>query len=526
MALLAAGDHAKGISCLRSALQLAPHNPVHDRNLARALTDTGGRAEAIGLLRKAAAMHPEEASLLLDLAGNLRSEGSTGEAIPWLLCALRLDSANFEALMPLAECLLEQQAPAEALTKLQSLSPETDPALLLHAHARALMARGGYQDAVPYYEQILALRPNDPLTLVALGCIAFVMRDIDTTFRRHTEAYQSRPRIHPALFFYVFDLCILGRFGEARRVVHQWKQQGNIYLARATDYGKPFCDPLTDLRGASVLLHSDWGFGDALSMVRFAPALAARGATVIVEARKPICSLLRTVPGIAEAIAKYEPCPEFQFECVLDELWLFDDFTLQTAGCGVPYVFPEHRRISHWHTRIPEGPHLNVGLCWEGSKLFLDDKYLCRSLPFAALHHLLNCPGIRYYSLANDSIAKCPAAAHYPNLFDIGPALTDFMEIAAAIQCLDLVVTIDTSFAHLCGALGKKAMVVMPYAPYTWRWFLGRADSPFYPSLQLFWPGIPGEWSDALTKVREELCAAAASKATLYHRRFHAQTHS
>lgn len=516
LALVATGDHSKGIKCLTSAVQIAPHIPAHYQELAKALTETGDRPKAIALLQKAVARHLDAFPLLLDLGDTLRSEARNEEALQCFTRALRTDPNNIAVLIRISDSLLDGACSKDAFERLGALSPETEKAVLLHAHARALMTKGDYEEAVPFYQQILSLRPHDSLALVALGCIAFVFRDIDTSFKLHTEAYRSRPRIQPAVFFYVFDLCVLGRFQEARRVVQEWKEQGNIYLARVTDYGKPFCDTLTDLRGQTVLLHSDWGFGDAISMVRFAPALVEHGATVIVESHKSICSLLRTVPGVDGATAKYEPCPEFQLECVLDELWLFDSFTLQTLGDGVPYIQSPAQHVDQLRATIPESSQLNVGLCWEGSKLFLNDRYFCRSVPFTAFRDLLNCPGIQYYALARDAVANCPAAASCPNLVNLAPNLADFAQIAAAIQCLDLVVTIDTSFAHLCGAMGKRALVIMPYAPYTWRWFLGRSDSPFYPSLRLFWPIHPGDWSDVLAEVQTEVCAAAARKRSFY----------
>jgi hypothetical protein len=180
--------------------------------------------------------------------------------------------------------------------------------------------------------------------------------------------------------------------------------------------------------------------------------------------------------------------------------------TLATIPARTPYLPVEEARCQHWRQRLGPPAGRRVGLVWAGNPEHNNDRN--RSLPFAALAPLWNIPGIRWYSLQVGERRADLNAAPPGTIEDLSPALDDFAETAAAISQLDLVVTVDTSVAHLAGAIGRPTWVMLPSAP-DWRWLTGRPDSPWYPSVRLFRQPERGEWGSVINRIALALAAKA-----------------
>lgn len=300
--------------------------------------------------------------------------------------------------------------------------------------------------------------------------------------------------------YYVLHLSRLGDFDHARK------------LYRAHGLGAP-CEshvgPVArrwqgqDLRGKTLwLIGGDRYFGDPLQYVRFARQAKEAGAKVILQAPKRLKSLLRTVEGVDSVVAPHDPIPAIDYEAVA--FWLFWEMSVPVAemiGREAYLQAPADLRAL-WKKRIAPTLGINVGIVWRGSAQLLHDRFRNRSMRLEELRPLAAIPGVTLYSLqcGDGRTELLQADPPFPAI-DLAP---DFPNTAAAIEALDLVVTVDTSIAHLAGALGKRTFLMLPYHP-CFRWMVNREDTPWYPATRLFRQTRPGEWSDVMTAITRAL---------------------
>jgi tetratricopeptide (TPR) repeat protein len=517
-ALLHLGQVSEALTHLERAAALDPAQMDYGCTLAAALARAGETSRAREVLQHVCAIDPASTRPLLDLAGLAAAAGRVDEAFAILKQAVEREPTRVALYVQLARACTTGRTAADAIAHLQqalvpALGPATDPLLIGQGVARAIMFEGRYEEARDCYLAMLRDAPDDPQCLTALGCIGFVMRDMETALAYHERASGLHPEDQDVFYFHTFDLCALGRLAEARQRVEAWKARGGRLNVRPVDYGQPDCGVRGSLEGKTVLCHGGWGFGDAIIMARFVSCLKARGATVIVECQPALTSLIRTVPGVDAAVSRYEPCPPFDFECILDEGWLLSDCDVEQLGSWVPYVTPSPASVAAWQTRIPRGSgsdgrnDLNVGIAWRTEPRFTGDKYFDRTLSIDLVRPLLSVPGARVHLMQADirSEERAAAAAAHASAIDCGSSFGDFADSAAAVRRMDLVITVDTSMAHLAGALGVPTFVLMPYTSWGWRWFPGRDDSPWYPRTRLFWQDSPGDWTPVLARAAAAL---------------------
>jgi hypothetical protein len=232
--------------------------------------------------------------------------------------------------------------------------------------------------------------------------------------------------------------------------------------------------------------------------------LAERGARVILSVPNPAVSLLSGLPGISQCVSSSAPArPAFDFHCPIGSLPLAFRTELETIPASIPYLpFPASNRMQVWQDRL--GPHdkLRVGLVWSGNPEHKNDHN--RSSSLRAFSAMLDVDAT-FFSLQKDPRPDDTAVLrHRSDIVDFTADLTDFAETAALISCLDLAITVDTSVAHLSGALGRPTWILLPYTP-DWRWLLDRDDSPWYPTARLFRQSETREYDTVVDLVRDEL---------------------
>jgi len=261
------------------------------------------------------------------------------------------------------------------------------------------------------------------------------------------------------------------------------------------------------IEGKTILLYSDEGLGDTIQYARYVPLLAAQGARIILQVESAVRPLLVGIPGVSQCLSTTE-LPEFDFHCALSDLPLAFGTRLATIPAEVPYLCaPAAAQMRVWEDRL--GPHdrLRVGLVWSGNPAHQNDHN--RSIALQLLAPMLDC-GAQFVSLQKGVRDRDrPFLAGLSNIVDLTKHLTDFTETAALVSCLDLVISVDTSVAHLVGALGRPIWILLPYTP-DFRWLLDRDDSPWYPSARLFRQSKSREWLSVVEHVRTNLQEAVA----------------
>jgi ADP-heptose:LPS heptosyltransferase len=250
------------------------------------------------------------------------------------------------------------------------------------------------------------------------------------------------------------------------------------------------------------LIHAEQGFGDTLQFVRYVPLVAARGGKVILEVQPSLAALLAPTDGAWTVLRHGDALPDFTWQCPMMSLPLAFATELSTIPAKVPYVRPDRAKAENWRLRL-QGETLRIGIVSAGNPEQGVERW--RRIPLALFAPLLNVDGTTFYSLqvgeAAEQIRQLDLGAR---IIDLQPEIADFSDTAAIVANLDLVISIDTSVAHLAGAMGKPVWILLHNSP-DWRWLLGRDDSPWYPTARLFRQSRHGNWEDVLIRVEHEL---------------------
>ena len=297
-----------------------------------------------------------------------------------------------------------------------------------------------------------------------------------------------------------------GRYEEGWRDF-EWRWQ----VANFPSPVRGFKEPLwrgEPLDGRTILIYAEQGLGDAFQFLRYVPLVAARGGRVVLEVSASLVELCRCLGGVAEIVALGQSLPRFDVQAPLLSLPLAFNTTLATIPCDIPYLSADPARVAAWRARRDRRP--TIGLIWAGRK----KPDPTRTIGLAALRPLLDLPGMRFVGLQKDLEPGDEALLSElgEKLENWGGGFESFADTAAAHCAVDLVVSIDTSSAHLAGALGRPTWVLLPRA-VDWRWMTGRADSPWYPTMRLFRQTPEGGWSPVVASVVEAIRAWIAQDA-------------
>lgn len=258
----------------------------------------------------------------------------------------------------------------------------------------------------------------------------------------------------------------------------------------------PPCVPdLTQIAGKRVHLTAEQGLGDALQFVRYAELVRRTAPFVSVSVRTDLVTLLRTATGVDQVIADTEPPPEHDVSVSLMTLPLVFATELATIPAEVPYLAVPQDRIPAWRSRLGTFPGPRIGLCWWGSQHIPE-----RSVSLQKLAPLFDLDGIQFHALQRDIPDDDRAfMAGCGRIVDHSAALVNFAETAALISCLDLIITVDTSVAHLAGALGRPVWIMLQRNA-DWRWLAERTDSPWYPTARLLRQQRQGDWDRVISQ--------------------------
>jgi ADP-heptose:LPS heptosyltransferase len=255
----------------------------------------------------------------------------------------------------------------------------------------------------------------------------------------------------------------------------------------------------------TIVIAADEGLGDTIQFARYVPMVAALGARIILAVQEPLVPLLSNMPGIRQCspVSEAADLAAVDFHCPIMSL----PFAFRTTSAAIPAPVsylpaPDPDRIQIWEQRLGAREKLRVGLVWSGNPHHLDDHN--RSIPLRTLSRLLG-EDATFISLQKDPKPEDKAALQETSkLLDLTSQLTDFADTAALITCLDLVITVDTSVAHLAGAMGRPTWTLLSYTP-DYRWLLDREDSVWYPTMRLFRQGQQRDWADVIEQVRTAL---------------------
>ncbi len=359
----------------------------------------------------------------------------------------------------------------------------------------ALAAADRNAEAVASYRKALALKPDHTTAWNNLGLALTAMNQPQEAIAAYRESISIDPDFAQAHWNLGLALLLTGRFREGWNE-YEWRLRIPELGGAGTSDTEPFWDGKAH-PGLTLLLGAEQGMGDALQFIRLAEPLAWRGVRVIVSTEQALVRLFTKARGVAAAIGPRDPVPAHEARLPLLSLPGILDIDEKTIPATVPYLTADPaRRAMVAASLAPYAGRRKLGLVWAGNRAHANDRR--RSATLAELAPLFGVPGIAWFSLqrgqAERDIDSVPAAASLVPL----PPTYNYDDTAALVAELDLVIAVDTGIAHLAGALGKPIWVMLPFAP-DWRWQLGRADNPWYPTMRLFRQPSPGAW-DAVAR--------------------------
>ncbi len=392
---------------------------------------------------------------------------------------------------------------------LQALAAFDQALTLQPAYPQAFNNRGNtlnnldrYQEALESYDQAIALQPGFATFHTNRGNILQMLRQPQAALQSYRQAAALEPADAHTLWSLSLCLLQLGRFEEGWPAYEYRWERAEYRQRKSPHFSQPRWRGEDDIHGKTILIHAEQGFGDTLQFCRYASEVARLGGRVVLEVQKPLRGLMRGLAGVHQVIAAGDAVPAYELQCPLLSLPLAFNTRLSTIPAAVPYLRADPEKIAEWQGRLGPRTGPRVGLVWSGSSGHQNDRQ--RSIALAEFLTLLP-DGVQPVSLQKDvREADLPVLQSRPDLIHFGEALADFSDTAALCELVDAVVCVDTSVAHLAGALGRPVWLLLPGNP-DWRWLLDRPDSPWYPGARLFRQVVPGQWGDVLQQVRQAL---------------------
>ena len=503
--LEAVGRFDEALSAYQQAVSLKPDYAEAFHNMAVALQSQGHYALAVERCKQAVMLKTDYAQAYNTMAFSFEKQHLCDEAIENYRQTLSLDPDFVEAYNHLGVVLNEKGRYAEAIANFRNaIERDPDYAEVYSNMGIALKEQEEFSEAIACYEMALQLDPNFSEAYYNLGNSLRDQGRCVEAIESFRKAISLKPDYAQAHWNLSLALLLSGNYTEGWKG-YKWRR--NAELKVLTDYhstGKPRWDG-SSFESRRLLVHYEQGLGDNIQFVRYIPMIKARGGTVIFETLKPLIGLLRGFEGIDELV-EYVPNRKMPLEydvytSLLDMPFIFGT-TVETIPSRVPYIYADPLKARYWRDKLA-GPQLKVGIAWAGSPEHGNDRY--RSCSLKNFIPLGQVEGVRLYGLQKGPAARqMDEFAETIPVTNISENFNDFTDTSAAIENLDLVISVDTSVLHLSGAMGKPTWALLPYAP-EWRWMLNRTDSPWYPTMRLFRQSNWNDWDSVFRRVTEEL---------------------
>ncbi|MBI2807063.1 MAG: glycosyltransferase family protein [Planctomycetes bacterium] len=515
LAQLCDTDHrpVEAVACFRQALEIDPQQAEGYFLLGNVLLQQGKNQEAEPMYRKCIELKPDHALALGNLGFIVNEQEHLDEAKSCFERALALRPDLAEVHHNLGNVLREQGKHDEALARYKTalqFRPEYAKAFI--NRGIALVALGRLDEAITDLKRGVELAPGLADAHTSLGAALSVQQRFDESLAHYATALKLKPDHAEAAWNQSLIWLLQGDYERGWPAYDwRWKCKRTTPLPA---YKQPRWDG-APLGGRTILLYGEQGLGDVLHFVRYAPLVRERGGRVIVQCQNTLIPILSRTPGIDGLVAWGATPPAFDVWQPLMSLPTVFNTRLDTIPAQVPYIHPNPELVAHWRNQLAPVRGFRVGIAWQGSPRHAWDRH--RSVALDAFEPLARIDGVNLISLQKGTGSESMRArAGRFSVLSLGELLDQasgpFMDTAAVLASLDLVVTVDTAIAHLAGAMGVPCWVALSYTP-DWRWLLRRSDSLWYPTLRLFRQPRLGDWQSVFSEMADAL-KLEASKPT------------
>ncbi|WP_240324647.1 tetratricopeptide repeat protein [Trinickia diaoshuihuensis] len=454
--------------------------------------------EAIARCDRVLAIDPKHAMALANRGNASRHAGRNREAVEHYARSLEVAPESPGVLCNYASALIRTDRHDDAIAACEralAISPDYAPAWF--ARGRALLETHHYEAALEDFTRVAEADPRDKLAHFHRGNALRALRSHEAAKAAYERAIELDPDYVLAHCMLAFLCLSVGDF-EDGWAEYEWRWKDAQMDPSRREFAQPRWTGDVSLEGKTILLYAEQGLGDTLQFCRYVPLVKARGARVVLEVSDALVPLLRTLDGVDALVARGAPLPPFDLHCPLLSLPMEFRTGFDTIPAEVPYLSADPSRIEHWQQKLGATGRPRIGLVWSGNPQHLNDRN--RSMSLSDLLPLLD---DRYEWVSLQKVVREedePILAASP-IRHFGEELADFADTAAMTASMDCVVSVDTSVAHLAGAIGRPLLVMLPHTP-DFRWLLDRQDNPWYPTARLCRQAAGGEWSDVIDQVR------------------------
>ncbi len=520
-------DFLAAIAAYEQAIALSPKATYYN-SYGIALKARAQLQEAVAFFQKALSLSPALPSLHANLASTLQhiqsapltaqdwlrrgitqqGLGLQQEALESSEQAIRCNGEMFEAWNYRGIALKGLglfDAAIESFQQALRIAPK-NPDILKNC-AITLLCAERFADSSAMLTAALRISPDNPTLHFINGTLLKEWERPDAALDAFARALALDPALVEAEWRASLCHLQLGNFAngwkrfEARTRIGEWQDNSNLR-------SRPCWTGAEDVNGKTIYVYAEQGLGDTIQFAKYASKLSCHGVRVILSIPRVLRGLLANLPGIGEIVCEGDPLPAFDYYCPMMSLpeRLALDFP---AIDGRPYLQADPESLVKWRARLGKQSTPRIGLCWSGNPAHKKDRQ--RSLGLAPLSSLLT-GNAEYHCLQKDIRENDQQLLdQLPQIRVHSQQLADFSDTAALLSLMDLVITVDTSIAHLAGALGKEVWILLPSNP-DWRWLLDRQDSPWYDSARLFRQAQYGDWNSVLDEVREALSDRLAAR--------------
>jgi tetratricopeptide (TPR) repeat protein len=508
------GQAGEAYRLISAALKVNPQVPDAWVNLGIALHALRRHTEALESFDKALALRPGDAGAF-DHRGNvLLAMGRFQDALAAFDQALSLGPRHSEVRLNRGIALAAVGRQQEALAEFDAVLAVVAAHPAAHYNRGiALFSLGRYAEAVAAYDCALAAAPDHVKALNNRGLALQALNrpsDAVASYRKAIELQKDHADAH---FNQALALLTIGDFARGFPE-YEWRWRRSGIPTERRGHGRPVWLGEYPLQRKTILLQAEQGLGDTIQFMRYVPLLTRAGAKIVLEVQQELVPLLARVG--ASVVARGDKLPAFDVQCPMGSLPLALKTEPATIPADIPYLTADETRIAKWRARLDEparrrgegaseqpAPTFRVAVAWSGNPRHVNDRN--RSIAFAQLAPLWAAPAIKFVSAQREVRSDdARALADESRVTHIGSDLDDFADTAAVLALVDLVITVDTSVAHLAGAMGRSVWILLPFSA-DWRWGQASETSRWYPSARLIRQAAPGDWESVIERVRTDL---------------------
>jgi tetratricopeptide (TPR) repeat protein len=516
IALQRLGRYEESLKYFGRATRLEPGNVESHLNLAASLIALGMFDDASSVLESALRLAPQSLDVCYRLASVYRQHlGRLDQSNDLYRKCIHSSPDFLHGYIGICHTLVPGQEAFEAAQQVANfIGSSAKPSHIYTGLGWALRDAGRYFEAKDCWLRALSIDSRNSTALRELAEVETAFGEMELAKRYLSRSLELEVNL-PNLTSYILHLFRVGDLSQAKLTVSDPQFLRILHGNLSPSFSAPEWDG-SPLEGKTVFMETPGGFGDAIQYCRFADFMKQQNATVICEVSKPVASLLQTISWIDHVVLPYSECPPFDYRCRADLACFQLDWNWQDLVRQKDYVRPPADLISTWKKRLGAYKGLRVGINWSSQPHWAGDPYRFRSASLEQFRPLLQVPGVVLFALQTGPARRqLTDLAFSSTIVDLGDHTTsEFLETAGAIAAMDLVITVDTSIAHLAGALGKPCWILLPRLA-GWRWMTHPTETEWYPNARLYRQTEAGNWYRVMSEIQTDLYTLSSShKAT------------